>query len=943
MGRFATVLSDIAGRLKESGGFSIPERIAAYKLALREDAESIATKERDLPRPGLAEGHERAESLDDFLIHILDEAAEAVYAGVKAPPAMAVVALGGYGRMELNPLSDVDVTFIHGGGAKFPQGFELIVTEVYEIINGCNFTLGHSTRSLDETIAEASKEMQSKTAMLESRMLWGSAKLYEKFRARFEKECINGRAAKYLKERVEDQSARHAKYGETPYMQEPNIKNGCGGLRDYQNVLWMSLVKYGVKTTAELVERKYLNESEHKEIEDAYEFIFRLRTELHKLTGKHTDMILTNQQLPLANRFGFEATHPDILRRTEAFMRAYYRHARNIFELTELISERLALPTAKPDKPRGLFRFLPFRKRKDTDRETFDGFIATGDRITYVNRQIFKEDGSRMMRLFRHAQQRQLTMAPELRQLIRQRLKYVNEDFRFAKENSEVFAEILRQKGQVGPVLRLMHRVDFLGSYMPEFGSLTALVQHEFFHRYAADEHTLVCIEKLDGLLDNEDPKFDAYRELFQKMEDSFLLYLALLLHDTGKAANVRSHSDVSALNAQSVAKRMKLDSAQRQVLIFLVDCHDELAKTAQTQDLDDTATIEEFAGIVGTQSRLDALMLLTAADGLGVGDAKMWNDWKMSLMWNLYRQTSAFIADASAFREQRTGQRKQLRKEVGEILSGDDWTMEIDAHFASMPERYFLSERHTAAVIAHHIQLFRQFLSERWNDDAAVLAPSVDWTSRENAGHSDLEVVTWDRHQLLARICGSISAAGLSILSADIFTREDGLVLDTFRISTTRFEAITDRRDRVLVERYLGESLKDDAFDFLPLMKKALGRVASTNLDFPTRIAIDSRSHPQFTIVELITPDRLGLLHDLLRAISDAGFEIGAARVATEKGAAVDTFYVGKKSTGVTINDTVIEKLSGDEDLAWLRDALVKAAGAGVIKSGTAVPESKQ
>lgn len=928
MGRFAKVLSDIATRLKAEGEFTMPRRIDAYLAALKENSEFITNQQRDVPRPGLAEGRERAESLDDFLIHILDEAAAAVHAGVKAPPVMIVVALGGYGRMELNPVSDVDVTFIHGGGANFPPGYELIVREVYEIISGCEFTLGHSTRSLAETLAEANKEMHSKTAMLESRLLWGSRKLYEKFLEQFEKRCIRGKEVAYLNARVKDQAERHQKYGETPYMQEPNIKNGCGGLRDFQNLLWMARVKYGVKTTAELVERKYLNQVEQRELEDAYEFLFSLRTELHRLTERHTDVILTNQQLALANRLGYQTQHPDILRRTEAFMRDYYRHARIIFDLQELISERLALPTAQQDKPHGLFRFNPFRnRRKKATTETFDGFIETGDRLTYESRLIFKDDNTRMMRLFRHVQQRQLVMTAELRQLIRRRLKYIDIHFRHSKQNGEVFAEILRQKGKVGPILRLMHRVDFLGNYMPEFGSLTALVQHEFFHRYAADEHTLVCIEKLDGILDNEDPKFRGYSELFKNMEDSFLLYLALLLHDTGKAANVRSHSDVSAMNAQTVSKRLNLTMAQRQVLIFLVDCHDELAKTALTQDLDDMATIEAFASIVGTQSRLDALMLLTAADGLGVGDAKMWNDWKASLMWNLYFQTTSFITDAAAYREQRAGQRKQLREEVRRLLDEADWALELDAHFNSMPERYFLGERHTAPVIAHHLRLFRQFLEERWIVDAAILDPILDWIPHANSGHSELQVVTWDRHQLLARICGSISAAGLSILSADIFTREDGLVLDTFRISTTRFEAITDKRDRVLVEKCLRESLRNEEFDFLPLMKKALGRVGGTAHDFPTRIAIDSDSHPQFVIVELTTPDRLGLLHDLLRTISDTGFEIGAARIATEKGAAVDTFYVGVKEDVKRTWESTVKKCTDPEALARLRDALAQAA----------------
>lgn len=926
MGRFAKVLADIATRLKDAGEFTLESRIGAYKVALKENSDFITNEKREVVHPGLAEGRERAESLDDFLIHLLDEAAKAANSGVRTPPVMTVVALGGYGRMELNPVSDVDVTFIHGGGVKFPPGFEFIVREIYDIVSGCDFSLGHSTRSLNETIAEANNEMQSKTAMLESRLLWGSEKLYEKFRERFEKECITGKVEKYLKERVADQAERHGKYGETPYMQEPNLKNGCGGLRDYQNLLWMARVKYGVRTTAELVEKKYINDSEQAELEDAYEYIFRLRTEIHHLTGRHTDIILTNQQLPLANRLGYEEKYPDILRRTEAFMRDYFRHARSIFELTELVSEKLALPTAQALKPLGLFRFLPFRKRT-TGKEIFDGLIATGDRLTFENRQIFKADSSRMMRVFRHAQQRQLVMTAELRHLIRRRLKYVDKDFIHDRVNSEIFAEILRQKGQVGPILRLMHRVDFLGKFLPEFGGLTALVQHEFFHRYTADEHTLVCVEKLDALLDNEDPKFAGYSELFQKMEDSFLLYLALILHDTGKAANVRSHSDVSAMNAQTVAKRLKLSVPQRKFLIFLVDCHDQLAKTAQTQDLDDTATIEEFAGIVGDQARLDALMLLTTADGLGVGDAKMWNDWKMSLMWSLYRQTTAFFTDAAAYREQRAGHRKELRAAVGLILDGKDWEFEIDEHFKAMPDRYFLSERHTAEVIAHHVQLFRQFLEERWNDDESILLPMVDWSPHPNSGHSTLQVVTWDRHQLLARICGSISAAGLSILSADIFTREDGLVLDSFRICTNRFEAITDKRDRERVNKYLAESLKNEQFDFLPLMKKALGRVGSSTLDFPTRIAIDSDSHPQFTIVKLTTPDRLGLLHDLLRAISDAGFEISAARIATEKGAAVDTFYVGEKVGVESTRPLPVTKTTDPEALRRLRIALGNAA----------------
>ena len=327
MGRFAKVLAEIAKRLKSDGEFTLEKRIAAYKVALKENSDSISTRKRDIVYPGLTEGRERAESLDDFLIHILDEAASAANTGKSTPPVMVVVALGGYGRMELNPISDVDVTFIHGGGAKFPAGFEFIVREVYDIISGCDFTLGHSTRSLNETISEANKEMQSKTAMLESRLLWGAPTLYEKFRARFEKECIAGKVDWYLKLRVTDQAERHGKYGETPYMQEPNIKNGCGGLRDFQNLHWMAFFKYRTRTLADMQARDLIGATERKHLEAAYDFLLRARNELHYQTNRPVDVLSKSLQPTVATHLGYGDRSPS--RRLEKFMRDFYNHSRD--------------------------------------------------------------------------------------------------------------------------------------------------------------------------------------------------------------------------------------------------------------------------------------------------------------------------------------------------------------------------------------------------------------------------------------------------------------------------------------------------------------------------------------------------------------------------------------------------------------------------------------
>jgi [protein-PII] uridylyltransferase len=581
-----------------------------------------------------------------------------------------------------------------------------------------------------------------------------------------------------------------------------------------------------------------------------------------------------------------------VLRRTEALMRDYYRHARAIYELTELVSERLALPTVEEKKPGGFFRFLPFGRRVKSKREEFDGFIAIGDRLYYRDRDIFKEDSARMMRLFQHVQLRGLRISPELRQLVRRRLKYLNNTFRYLKVNREVFSSILRKKGQVGHILHAMHRVDFLGRWMPEFGRLTALVQHEYFHRYTVDEHTLVCVEKLDSLLDTEEPRHQGYRELFQKLWDPYVLYLSVLLHDTGKAANSRHHAIESTINAQKVARRLQLTSEQRRLLIFLVDNHDLMSRTARQRDLSDPATIESFAAVVGLQENLDALMLLTAADGLGVGDEKIWNGWTESLTWQLYREASRCLADSEGFRSQRRVGRQQLRAAVAERLPAD-FEMEIDAHFASLPERYF--QTHKPEEIAAHLKLVHEFLEKHFAAEEGTLLPVVRWVPHPNAGHSELWVCTWDRHQLLARIAGALAANELSILSADIFTRNDGLVLDIFRVTTPRFQAVEDERDMQRVGKLLSEALMVESYDFMPLLAKRLRRAQpwERTLDFPVRITINPDINPTYTVVDIAAPDRLGLLYEILRAVSDAKFLIAAARITTEKGAAIDSFYI--------------------------------------------------
>src|SRR5438045_2935753 len=283
---------------------------------------------------------------------------------------------------------------------------------------------------------------------------------------------------------------------------------------------------------------------------------------------------------------------------------------------------------------------------------------------------------------------------------------------------------MLSKKGEVGRAVRLMHRVDFLGGYIPEFGQLTCLVQHEFFHRYTADEHTLLCIDKLDALIRTSDPKLIPYRYLFDNLEDPFVLYLALLLHDTGRAVGARPHSEASALFAQSVAKRLQLSPEQRKSLILLVDHHVTLSNTAQQRNLDDPATILEFANIIRTQKHLQALMLLTLADGQGTS-GQSWSDWKESLVWQLFHATSQYLTDQRAYLEQTKIERETLQVAVAKELPSD-FQDEIDAQFDFMSDNYFRA--FDVSEIVKHLHLFRSFFENTSTDEDRGLLPAIEW-----------------------------------------------------------------------------------------------------------------------------------------------------------------------------------------------------------------------
>lgn len=841
----------------------------------------------------------RAAMVDIFLMRLFEDARQVEPEGTRTP--MSLVALGGYGRGEICPQSDIDILFLHGrtGDDPPPAVSEAVQHILYQLWD-LGFRVGHSTRSLRGATDHANADLVFKTSLLEARHLAGDRALFDSFEDVFERLCIRGRESEYFDWRVADTATRLKKYGPTVFLQEPQVKQSPGGLRDYHNILWSvhftpwreAFRKSGLQS---LVAQHRLERSELKAIETARDFLLRVRTELHYLDGRAADTLTLNHQPQIGSHFHYR--QPNDLRRNEALMKDYYRHARDLHLITtELFEEfRRNLPGPADSRP-------PVRISVPT--QYFDGFYSLGGLIYPGTRDVFEVDPLRLLRVFLYAQDRGEDLSPELFQLARRNLGFINQVFRYSRAAREVFFRILSARGKASRILRRMHEAGVLGKFLPEFGALFCLVQHEFFHRYTTDEHTLVCTEKLDALLTSTDKRVADYRLLFEQLEDPAILYLAILLHDTGKATAARHHAEASALFAQKVAGRLQLSAERRRMLIFLVDHHLTLSNTAQRRNVDDPATVIEYAQIVKTRSTLDALMLLTLADGQGTGDEN-WSDWKESLVWQLHRSATQYLKDGEAFARVSAQKREQAQNEIRGTL-GPTYRDEIDAHFYTMPERYF--QAFGPGAIAEHLVHMGRFLAQFESPKPeGALAPAILWRPRPESGHSEVWIWTWDRTDLLPKIAGSFAAAGLNILGADLYPRADHLAFHLFRVCGPGFRAVEEERDQRPFSVTLADALRDlEPFDFRPLWLRSRRRRAPLlpGMDFPTRVTVTNTPNKDYTLIELQTPDRLGLLYDLLDAFAGLGARVAASRIATQNGAALDSFYLQDPRTAARLTD---------------------------------------
>jgi [protein-PII] uridylyltransferase len=890
-------------RLNFASSTSRPDRLAACKAFLRLESAMIRMR-HDGGESGLTVTRARAAMIDVMLSHLFDHSIQSYESqNGKLPAACALLALGGYGRGELSPLSDIDIMFLFPSKvrpATIQPLQQHLVNEVLYVLWDCGLKVGYSSRTVDDVFAEAKKDIQTKTSLLEARLVAGAAPLFDGFTSAYRSYYTQEDARGYIRARLEDQATRRAKHGDSVFLQEPDIKNGVGALRDYQNTLWMARVKLGIDAVDELVAQGYLKRNELRDFTRAYDFLLRVRNELHFQSKRPTDLLDLEAQPRIALGLGY--TNQDILGRVEQFMHDYYRAAQNIYRTSRLVENRLALTLEANADKKISFREA-VRAHRYVKSKRIDGFILRGNELLAETPRVFRDDPVRLVRVFRHCQS--LNAQPDftLQSLIREALPLLTRRVTEDRDANVSFKAILEETGAVYPTLALMHELGVLARFIPEFQGLTCLVQHEFYHRYTADIHTLNAIRELDRVFTGSEQVTQKYRAILHETANPTLLYLILLLHDIGKAKGIKGHADFGVEIALPLLARMEISPSEQDIVIFIIKNHLIMARFWQKRDVDDPASATAFSELVPDADKLRYLYVHTFCDARGTA-AGLWNSYKDTLHGTLYRATldhlthgASHIADRNTARMQSTYQELVTQKIPG--ISAD----EITAHFHLLPERYFI---HTNAdEIALHIRMVNRLLSSISQADAiGSLKPVIEWHDDLNRSFTVVQIVTWDRAGLFYKLAGAFSVAGLSILSSKVISRNDHIAIDTFYVVEPGRGVVQSSKAQAIFAKTVEEALvtnKDLYPDIVDQAKKVRASRFNYNdahslaahASFPPTVEVYHELSMQRTIIEVQARDEIGLLFRLAKIISDHGFDITFARIGTERDIAIDSFYI--------------------------------------------------
>lgn len=873
--------------------------LAELKTALRE-ARARVEEKLFADGGGMLCARRLSHVQDEILRVIYDFAIHHVYR-VKNPSLgerMAIVAVGGYGRGTLAPGSDVDLLFLLPY-KQTPWG-EQIVEYVLYMLWDLGLKVGHATRNIEECIRLSRSDMTIRTAILEARHIWGDEALTAELVDRFDREVVAGTGPEFIAAKLAERDQRHTRQGASRYLVEPNVKEGKGGLRDLNTLFWISKYFYRVRRGSDLVRVGVFTRADYQRFRKGEDFLWAVRCHMHFLTGRSEERLSFDLQRDIAVRLGY-TQHPG-MKDVERFMKHYFLVAKDVGDLTRIFCAALEEQHAKAPQPLSqlIGRLTRRSARRPIAGET--DFVIDNGRLNVANPSVFEKDPVNLLRLFAVCDRLSALLHPEMLKLVRRSLKLITTEVREDAEANRLFLQVLTSRNDPESVLRRMNETGVLGRFVPDFGKVVAMMQFNMYHHYTVDEHLIRSIGVL-GEIERGEAGDDhpLATDLIKTIQNRRVLFVAMFLHDIAKG-RPEDHSLAGARIARRLCPRFGLSATETDTVAWLVEHHLDMSTTAQSRDLADRKTIEDFARTVQGLERLKLLLVLTVADIRAVGP-NVFNGWKGQLLRTLYYETEPLLTGGHLLlpHAQRV---ERARDELAAALA--HWSA---AELAAYRER-------------HYPAYWLRVPLERKIADAEMIraadrsgtgfAARVEPLAFEEV--TEITVLAADHPRLLSVIAGACFVAGANIVDAQIDTTTDGFALDAICISRELPGDEDEQRRGQRICRLIETALRGQ--ERLPdsVATKAAARSRVKAFRVEAEVLVNNALSERYTVLEVSGLDRPGLLYDLTRAISDLNLNINSAHVATFGERVVDVFYVtdltGQKIANIGRQDAIRERL---------------------------------
>ena len=884
--------------VREHGSKSRGPVLAALKEAL--DAGRAEMERRLEARPSA--GHAIAGGysfLVDQLVRVIHEYVTShTYpsANRSAGEQLAIMAVGGYGRSEMAPHSDVDIAFLVG--ERRNAWCEQVVEAILYLLWDLGLKVGHSTRTIDEAIRLAKDDLTIRTALLEGRYVWGDRDLYEEGGRRFRRDVVEGNERAFLTQKLEERNARHKRMGDSRYVVEPNVKDGKGGLRDLQTLYWIGKFIHRVTSAAELVDAGLMTQDEYRSFRRAERFLLAVRCHMHAITGRAEDRLTFDLQRQVAARMNF-ADRPG-KRSVERFMQFYFLQVKRVGSLTGVFLAHIEDDLARKAARKGFF--AGFRPKARDVR----GYRVFGGRIAAPSDDWFAVDPVRLIEIFQVAESEGLEIHPETMRQAGRDAKLIDQAVRKDERANALFLDLLCGRNDPETVLRWMNETGVFGRFVPDFGKVNAQMQFDMYHHYTVDEHTIRAIGLLSriekGELKADHPRAS---RLIHEVASRRVAYVAALLHDIAKGRG-GDHSELGAEIAERLCPRFGLSDSETELVAWLVLHHLLMSHTAQKRDLTDVKTIEDYVGQVQSIERLRHLAILTAVDIRAVGPGT-WNSWKGQLLGELYDSSS----ERMRLGHMRHGRKEKVaakKEHVAELL-GDRADL-VEEYGATFGDAYWIAEPvDIIALNLAHYAAARELKHEL----------SVHCEYYEARGATLVTVIASDHPGLFYRIAGGIHLAGGNIIDARIHTSRTGWAMDNFLVQNPHGLPFREEEQLRRIEESIADALAN-RIELAPrLAQRPLPHSRATAFDVSPRVTFDNKASNRFTVIEVNARDRPALLNRLARVLFEQRLMVHSAHITHYGERAVDTFYV---------TDLTGTKMATGQRQNILEAKLVEAAG---------------